>query len=537
MSPDIGVLKQMLDQKTEYLGIFLILVLGAYLSLGFFYGPSWINGSDNFVYTSEAHALAYNPHTAYFGDEDNVKFLIYAGIIPFYLLLGYGPLSSALFGVTCFLGNVLTVYILGKKLYSPTAGMVAAFLYATLPLVIAESSNVGDDVPATFFVSLAILFAVLAMENGKRRNLYYALAGFLSAISYLAVPEGAIGALFVLLLFGVIAVMTRKKEAISGLFFGTLGSVCAFTVVILIGIVLQNPLAVIVAENANLNAYSTVPGFLSYLGWMLPVQFVQASLLSGYLPIPTPQSFSLLLNYVNRYSLESLIFGYLGFVFFLSAIYLIASNERKSLVPLFWFSFVFAYLGLGSQSLTRYLPVLTVSRFLILLCPAIALVVGIALSKALEFSRKKRPVVRFAITFAIIYFLVLTLLNSYFSVMYIQYSQYNAMVPLIETGNYINSLSPNATITGPVDIPWDVYTNYTHAMVQVGYARFETNCSVVQLFQMQPGYYFVGMNNSTLLSCGLAPVFTPYPVSWLRNYTLFTYWGMNFSNFAIYRYQ
>ncbi len=100
------------------------------------------------------------------------------GLIPS-LPPGVGPLSpqeaseaSALFLagriVTALLGTA-TIPLLsftGRKLYSSKAGLIAAGLYAAAPLAVIHAHFLTVDVPATFFVTLALFFSarILALR-------------------------------------------------------------------------------------------------------------------------------------------------------------------------------------------------------------------------------------------------------------------------------------------------------------------------------------------------------------------------------------
>lgn len=528
----------MLRGHFDALVLILILLLGTYLSVNFFYGPSWINGADNYIYTTEAHTLTFMPNAPPLTGEDNVKFLLFAGIAFFYLLLGYSLLSSSLFGILCFLGTILTVYLIGKNIHSSNTGLVAAFLYAIFPLVVMQSSNVGDDVPATFFVSLAVLLMLMALRGDKFKNAYYVLSGFISAICYLIVPEGALGALFIIIFLCANALIKKRRKTLwKGAVFCLSGVVVAVTTIMLLGFVLYGqPFFIMNASNTGLSSFSASPGAVTYIQYMFPASFFQASLESRFFPLPDGQTFAGVLDYIDRYDAHTLAFGYFGLALLISAIYLVVRKEKRALVPASWFLVVFLYLGFGSQSFSKYVPVLASERFMILLCPAVVLLIGIALADVLDWVRKKERWVRIASYCLLLYAVLFLFITSYFSVQYIQYSQYKGVLPLMQIGKYLNGLPASSTIFGPVDLPWYVYTNYSHSMVELNYVRTEASCNVTSIFRFASGDYFVGVLDGNYSSCGLIKVFEPTSESNLRNYTFFDHWGMNFYDTAVYRY-
>ncbi|MCX6380561.1 MAG: glycosyltransferase family 39 protein [Armatimonadetes bacterium] len=91
------------------------------------------------------------------------------------------PERAALFlvgrSVTAIMGTltIVAVYFLGRRLYGRRAGLLAALLYAVAPLAVVHAHFLTVDVPATFFVTMALLWAVRLLEKQNWSN--YVLAG------------------------------------------------------------------------------------------------------------------------------------------------------------------------------------------------------------------------------------------------------------------------------------------------------------------------------------------------------------------------
>ncbi len=91
------------------------------------------------------------------------------------------PERAALFLVgrytTALLGTltIVAIYFLGRRLYGRRAGLIAALLYAIAPLAVIHAHFLTVDVPATFFVTMALLWAVRLLERQNWAN--YVLAG------------------------------------------------------------------------------------------------------------------------------------------------------------------------------------------------------------------------------------------------------------------------------------------------------------------------------------------------------------------------
>lgn len=496
------------------LALVLILLLGAFLSLYFFYGPSWINGSDNYVYASNAHQLAATGNVYPVWGEDSAKLLLIFGIAIFVKILGYSLLSLSLFGVSCFLGTIAVIYLIGKNLYNQRAGLIGAFLYSICPLVVTYSSNLGDGVPMVFFISLAALFAILALKKKKLSKSYYMLAGFTPAISYLIVPEGAIGAASVLFILGISIFYNpvgkkNVRKAEIGFMLGAAGAIIALVVVLLLGFIESGHwLLIISVINNGLTSWQTSPGVFAYLRWL-------------FLP-----------SYQN-------VFGYFGFAFAVSSVYLLILKDKRLVIPFLWFMFTFLYLGFGSQSITTYVPVLARVRFAILLCPAIVLIIAFGFARIIGYVEKKTLAIRIGIYAIVSCTFLLFFISSFFTIRYIDYSQLNMVTPLIQTGQYVNSLGPNVTVFGPSNLPWISYTNYKANLITLGYIGLEGNCNVTKTFMLKSGEYMIGELNGSYSSCGFVMVFRPHPIEWLESYryTGLNYTYLNLSNTAVYFYK
>ena len=91
------------------------------------------------------------------------------------------PERAALFlvgrSVTAIMGTltIVAIYFLGRRLYGRRAGLLAALLYAVAPLAVVHAHFLTVDVPATFFVTMALLWAVRLLEKQNWSN--YVLAG------------------------------------------------------------------------------------------------------------------------------------------------------------------------------------------------------------------------------------------------------------------------------------------------------------------------------------------------------------------------
>ena len=493
-----------------------VLVFGLFLNFALFYGPSWINGSDNYIYTAQAYSFAQG-HFRQSGCAiiDCVNYIVSAGTGLSLALLGYSMFAASLFGILCFSLTVVVIYLIGRELHSPMAGLISGFLYTIFPLVLSQSSNVGDDIPMAFLLSLSVLFLILALYREKNKERYLLLAGFVSAINVLTISEAVIGVFFILTFIILVALLRRSKSlATRGLGFYVLGVLTAFAVVALIGMYQAgNPLFVMQVYTKNLSTLFTnqSPAFYSYLKTLF---------------VASPAK-----------NLDGLAFGYFGYLLLACAAYLIATRAKRISVLYYWFAFSFLYLGFGTQAIAKYSPVLYIPRFMLILVPAITLIIGIAFAKLIEQARKKRNSSRAILVYAPLSLIILVLTASSISnIAFINYSQLQGTEPLLQFGQYLNALPPNAAVAGPADIPWSAYINPNRKITVLGYSNGQKNCSgIIGTLKPLPGTFIIG-NVTDFRSCQLDVVYTPRQIPWLGNYTAFEPWGPDFYTYTIYEY-
>src|SRR5207244_2433275 len=107
-----------------------------------------------------------------------------------------GRLVTALLGV----GTIPVVFVLGARLYCRRTGLLAALLYTIAPLAVLHAHFLTVDVPATFFVSLVLLWSARLLSAVRWRDVVIAgiWCGLAAATKYTAglaivAPVTAIG--------------------------------------------------------------------------------------------------------------------------------------------------------------------------------------------------------------------------------------------------------------------------------------------------------------------------------------------------------
>jgi 4-amino-4-deoxy-L-arabinose transferase-like glycosyltransferase len=138
----------------------------------------------------------------------------------FYRIFGISECTSRLSGVVHAVLCIVAVYFLARAIHSHIAGLIAAMFLLSLPEYHRISQSAMLDVPVTFYITLALLFYLLA--DRTRRLLYYCLFG----VSFgLAIMVKSVLGLLPLLVIGLFHLLARDLRPLFTLRFAAgLGS-------------------------------------------------------------------------------------------------------------------------------------------------------------------------------------------------------------------------------------------------------------------------------------------------------------------------
>jgi hypothetical protein len=121
----------------------------------------WRYGLATGLYNSSAQI----PHFTRPYEHPNANYLVAPG---FFL---WGRALTAIFGTI----TVALVYVVGRRWWSPSVGLVAALVLATLPFHIRHSQYITVDAATAMTTLIAVAMALRLLERGDLRS--YALAG------------------------------------------------------------------------------------------------------------------------------------------------------------------------------------------------------------------------------------------------------------------------------------------------------------------------------------------------------------------------
>lgn len=127
--------------------------------------------------------------------------IYYYFMAPFLWLFNYNPVGAAVMVALFGVATVYLIYKIGYEFFNRTTGLIAAFLYAISPLVIAYSRSSWNPNLMPFFSLLALY--VLYKAVVKKSVFLFVLCGFLLGIAmqlhYLTLFLGVVAAFYILL--------------------------------------------------------------------------------------------------------------------------------------------------------------------------------------------------------------------------------------------------------------------------------------------------------------------------------------------------
>jgi len=172
-----------------YLGLLLLIVCaGAFLRLWEINRVGY--NSDEAVYAGQAAAIAQDPDLK----EIFPVFRAHPLLFQFVLALAFQSGTSDVLGreisVAIGLLTICVVYLLGKLLYGPWAGLIAALFMALMPYHVIVSRQVLLDTPLTFFATLT-LYVLAHFARNQHPNWLHAV-GAMMGLTFLAKETGII---------------------------------------------------------------------------------------------------------------------------------------------------------------------------------------------------------------------------------------------------------------------------------------------------------------------------------------------------------
>jgi len=186
----------------KFLALLGILALGAYLRLwNIHHLFNIFEDFDEGVYSLGARFISqgYLPYQDFTLCHPPLYDLVLASV---YKIFGYGFFEGRYFSVALSVACIILIYLVGKKMYHPTAGIVAAALFAVSPDMVYFGRLAVQETLGIFLILLAIYFAIDFIQNKKRNRIFLCglALGLAVATKYLFIPAAIAIILTIILL-------------------------------------------------------------------------------------------------------------------------------------------------------------------------------------------------------------------------------------------------------------------------------------------------------------------------------------------------
>jgi 4-amino-4-deoxy-L-arabinose transferase-like glycosyltransferase len=125
-----------------------------------------------------------------------------------FVVLGFTEFAARLPAAVLGLGCVIVTYLLGRKMFGPTAGFLSGVVLATSVQHIVLSRVVVHDMSLVFFMTLALFFFYMGFKDEKHRKRFLLL--FYGSLGFAVLAKGPVGVLLPGLIIGLSLIFERK---------------------------------------------------------------------------------------------------------------------------------------------------------------------------------------------------------------------------------------------------------------------------------------------------------------------------------------
>jgi 4-amino-4-deoxy-L-arabinose transferase-like glycosyltransferase len=329
-------------EKKKIFLLLLIICTGVVIRLIFFTGIDL--GNDGLFYTFYAHSILNNT----FKLEEfhwSWRFGVFLPVALCFHLFGINEFTAVLYPLVCSIATIFLIFLLGKLLFNENIGLLAGFLFSFFPLNVIWSTQLYPDVIANLLVGLIVYF-FLKGEYGKDKKIQlinYFLSGIFIGIGYMT----KVTTLLIIFSF-LFYILHQKKIKISYLFI-----ILGFLLIFII---------------QNLYLFSSIDPSTRVNALSASVEDIKTPPLKTLLPIFTVY-FNQMLNILNP-AIRN--FGFFYHLIFIAVIYCLIKRVKNIYILIYWWLGIFLYLNFGSLTLSHYLPLSHLPRYLdIISIPAI----------------------------------------------------------------------------------------------------------------------------------------------------------------------
>jgi 4-amino-4-deoxy-L-arabinose transferase-like glycosyltransferase len=125
-----------------------------------------------------------------------------------FLIFGFTEFAARLPAALLGLGCVMVTYLLGRRIFGPTAAFLSALVLATSAEYFVLSRVVVHDISLAFFITLSLALFYLGYDNKRHRRFLF-LLGY-AAMGFSALAKGPVGALLPIMIIGLFLIIKRQ---------------------------------------------------------------------------------------------------------------------------------------------------------------------------------------------------------------------------------------------------------------------------------------------------------------------------------------
>ncbi|MEK6876236.1 MAG: glycosyltransferase family 39 protein, partial [Nanoarchaeota archaeon] len=233
------------------------------------------------------------------------------------------------------IGSIILIFYFGRLLFNGKIGLMSAFLMSFFPLDVVYATQLGSDIPSSFFMALGVyVFLYAEMRRKMKYGLNYILSGILIGIGYMIRESALLIALF------FVAYIAYKRKIKKEYFLVPLGVLMIFALESFVFFVLTGDPIYRVVSSQQYNAKAVIEH--NYF---------------GRLDFPTG-----LLHYPWLFLTNNLLIYFYAFVL-IALVYILIKRRKEAYIMLIWLIPLLLYLSFGSASLAQYIPFRAVDRY------------------------------------------------------------------------------------------------------------------------------------------------------------------------------
>ena len=140
----------------------------------------------------------------------------------FLKIFGMSYLAGRLLPIVSSLGIGWMLYLIGRRMFDSTVGLISAAIYLFLPLTIIWAPVVKTEPLAVFLGCIAVYFLVLSLDSGIRRGTWMIPSGIFAALAFY-VRQPTLYLPLAIITFTLFLRNVRVTEMVQRIFFFLMG--------------------------------------------------------------------------------------------------------------------------------------------------------------------------------------------------------------------------------------------------------------------------------------------------------------------------